>query len=92
MMEVRIADNLDLGEHEAGYGWKAGDTRPRDSAPGWWGVRKGRTAWVVIFRSINGPEYTIQSFSLTTSGERAAKVMALKLVDIAWGRGEPRFR
>jgi hypothetical protein len=93
MMEVRTADNLDLGKHNPGYEWNAGSTPLRDEDPGAWLVKlRPGGCWVVIFRSINGPKYDITTFPLTDKGERAAKVMASKLVDIAWGREEPRFR
>ncbi len=84
MAEVLTKD-LDLGEHEAGYQWVAGQTPPEDSAPGKWVVKKNLLAWAVLFLSSNGPEYVIQTFPLTEGGEKAAKVMALKLVHISWG-------
>lgn len=37
-------------------------------------------------KSAAGPDYTIARFPPTENGERAAKTMALKLVDRAWGR------
>ncbi len=93
MVEIRIADALDLGNHEPGYEWKAGGTPQGDNDPGTWLVRlRPGGCWVVIFRSIASVEYEITTFPLTDKGERAAKVMALKLVDISWGREVPRFR
>ena len=84
MAEV-LTNDLDLGEHEIGYIWLAGQTPPEDSAPGKWIVKKSPLAWAVLFLSINGPEYVIQTFSPTEGGERVAKVMAQKLVHISWG-------
>lgn len=101
MVEVRIKD-LDLGEHEIGYTWKAGETPPQGSplrehvverdinSPGEWLVRKDPTCWTVLFRSSNGPEYPIHTLPHTGEGERAAKAMALKLVDIAWDKKRRR--
>jgi broad specificity phosphatase PhoE len=39
-----------------------------------------------LFHSDKGTTYIIHTFPLTEEGERAAKTMALKLADIAWGR------
>lgn len=80
-------DRLDLGEHLCGYEWEAGETPPGDAAPGKWVVRKVPDEWVVLFRSRKGAEYLIQNFSPTDDGEKAAKGMALRLIDIDWGRG-----
>jgi hypothetical protein len=71
---------------EVGYEWDAGNTPPGDSAPGRWTVRREDGQWVVLFHSFKGPEYVITTFAPTEDGERAAKTMALKSVEIAWGR------
>lgn len=86
MAEVKTAQELGHGEPQVGCEWDAGLTPLGDSAPGRWTVRRDPDHWVVIFHSFNGPEYIIQTFTPTEYGERAAKGMALKLVDIAWGR------
>ena len=84
MLKVRATANLDLGGHEAGYKWVAGATPPNDPAPGEWFVKLDKV-WTVMFRSTpTGAEYPIQAFSPDDEGERAAKGMANKLVDIAW--------
>lgn len=88
MAETRTAENLDLGGHEKGYEWVAGTTPPDDPASsGKWIVRL-TDIWSVIFRPEPDPpgliEYPIQAFSPDDEGERAAKVMANKLVDNAW--------
>jgi len=88
MPNLKTAKDLDLYGHEAGYEWEAGQTPPGDSATGTWLVRRTADSWVVIFRSAAGPEYEIMPLPATDNGERVAKVMALKLVDIAWGREE----
>lgn len=86
MPEARTAENLDLGNHEAGYEWVAGEMPPRGYVPGVCFVRKYTDCWTVIFRSAAGAEYIIQPFRLTDNGERAAKVMANKLVNRAWAK------
>jgi hypothetical protein len=80
------AIDLDLGEHEEGYQWVAGSTPEDDPAPGRWIVRRNADSWMVLFRSITRAQYSIQDYPGTLEGERAAKMMALKLVDIANGR------
>ncbi len=95
MAEVKTAENLDLGGHEAGYEWVAGRSPPGVSAPGEWFVRLYKDCWNVMFRSApTGAEYIIQPFKPNDRGERAAKNMANKLVDIAWEsyRNDPRRR
>lgn len=81
-MEITLKD-LDLGEHEVGYQWVAGSTPENDPAPGRWLVRKLPTSWSVIFRTINRVEYIILDYDATAEGERVAKMMAQKLVDVA---------
>jgi hypothetical protein len=61
-------------------------TPPGDSAPGRWAAIKRAQDWAVIFRSDKGAEYVIHAFPPNDAGERAAKLMALKLVEIAWGK------
>jgi hypothetical protein len=84
--QVKTARELGLGEPQPGYEWEAGWTPPGDSAPGWWTVIKRARDWAVLFHYNEGAQYIIQTFTPTEEGERAAKIMALKLVDIAWGR------
>ena len=94
MTETRTTENLDIGNHEPGYEWAAGETPPNDTAPGKW-VVKLTHVWAVVFRSApTGAEYIIQAFSPDDEGERVAKTMANKLVDIAWEayRNDPRRR
>jgi len=86
--DIKTYSELHGKEAEVGYEWDAGLTPPGDSAPGRWTVRRDTDHWVVLFHSFNGPEYIIQTFAPTEDGERAAKGMALKLVDIVWGRGD----
>jgi hypothetical protein len=88
MAEVKTAQELGQKEPQPGYEWDAGLTPPGDKAPGRWTVRRTKENWVVLFHSFGGPEYIIHTLSPTGDGERAAKEMALKLVDIAWGREE----
>lgn len=83
---MKTLRELGFGEPKPGYEWDAGNTPPGDKSPGQWTARRDPENWVVLFHSFNGPEYIIQTFSPTEDGERAAKTMALKLVDIAWGR------
>ncbi len=83
--QVKTSEELGFGEPEPGYEADMGNTPPGDKSPGRWTVRRDPDAWVVLFHSFNGPEYVIQTFSPTAEGERAAKTMALRLVDIAWG-------
>jgi hypothetical protein len=82
MAEIKTLD-LDLGGHEVGYKWLAGKTPPRNWSPGRWVVRRDPSEWVIVFYSLHGPKYTIATFTPTDEGERAAKVMALKLVENA---------
>lgn len=86
MAEVKTAQELGQGEPQVGYEADMGLTPPGDSVPGRWTVKRDPDHWVVLFHSFSGPEYIIHTFSPTEDGERAAKGMALKLVDIAWGR------
>jgi hypothetical protein len=86
MEQVRTAQELGLGKPGYGYEWEAGETPPGDSAPGRWAAIKRARNWAVVFRSAKGTEYLIHTFPLNESGERAAKTMAIKLVDIAWGK------
>jgi hypothetical protein len=86
MEQVKTARELGLGEPKRGYEWEAGETPPGDSAPGRWIVKKRARDWAVLFHSDKGVTYIIHTFSPTEEGERAARSMALKLVDIAWGR------
>jgi hypothetical protein len=88
MAKAKTAKELGQGELEVGYEWDAGLTPPGDSAPGRWTVKRDTDKWVVLFHSFNGPEYIIHTFPPTEDGERAAKGMALLIVDIAWGRGD----
>lgn len=86
-IEVKTHRELHGKEPEPGYEWDAGNTPPRDKEPGRWMVRRDRDNWVVLFHFSNGrPENIISTFPPTEDGERAAKIMALKLVDVAWGR------
>ncbi|MBA7632308.1 hypothetical protein ES703_39851 [subsurface metagenome] len=91
--EVKTSQELGLGEPKPGYEWDAGNTPPGHKSPGRWTVRRNREHWVVLFHSFSymppqyvGPDYIIATFPPTEEGERAAKKMALKLVDNAWGR------
>jgi len=86
MEQVKTAQELGLGKPRPGYEWEAGGTPPGDSAPGRWAAIKRTRDWAVIFRSDKGAEYIIHTFPLSEAGERAAKNMAMKLVDIAWGK------
>jgi hypothetical protein len=86
MEQAKTAQELGLGESKHGYKWEAGATPPGDSAPGRWAAIKRAQDWVVIFRSDKGAEYVIHAFPPSDTGERAAKLMALKLVEIAWGK------
>ena len=86
MEQVKTARELGLGEPKRGYEWEAGGTPPGDSVPGQWTVAKRARDWVVLFHSDKGATYIIHTFSPTEEGERAARTMALKLVDVAWGR------
>jgi hypothetical protein len=85
-MEIKTNQELHGKEPQVGYEWDAGLTPPSDPAPGRWTVRREQDKWVVLFHSFNGPEYRIHAFPPTEDGERAAKRMALTLVDIAWGK------
>jgi hypothetical protein len=86
MDQIKTARELGLSEPEPGYEWEAGGAPPGDTVPGRWMVKKRARDWVVLFHSDKGTQYVIHTFTLTEEGERAAKTMALKLVDIAWGR------
>jgi len=86
MEQVKTARESGFDEPTVGYEWGAGDTPPGDSAPGRWAVMREENKWVVAFHAFRGPTYVIHTFPSTEDGERAAKIMALKLVDIAWGR------
>ena len=86
MEQVKTARELGLGEPQRGYEWEAGGTPPGDSVPGRWTATKRARDWAVLFHSDKGAEYIIHTFPLTEEGERAAKTMAMKLVDIAWGK------
>jgi hypothetical protein len=86
MEQVKTAQELGQGKPEYGYEWEAGTTPPGDSAPGRWAAIKRSRDWAVLFRSEKGAEYVIHTFPLSEVGERAAKTMAMKLVDIAWGK------
>ena len=101
-MEVKTHQELHGQEAPVGYEADMGLTPPGDKAPGRWTVRRDAEHWVVLFHSFldapqmgfdrngfspgPGPDYIIATFLPTEEGERAAKTMALKLVDIAWGR------
>ena len=86
MEQVKTSREFGFGEPQTGYEWDAGNTPPGDNSAGRWTVKRSEDGWVVLFHSFNGPEYVIQTFAPTDDGERGAKTMALKLVDIAWGR------
>ena len=86
MEQVKTAQELGLGKPIRGYEWEAGQTPPGDSAPGRWTAVKRARDWAVMFRSAKGAEYIIHTFPISETGERAAKTMATKLVDIAWGK------
>ena len=102
MEQVKTSQELGFGEPKVGYEWNAGNTPPGDKSPGRWTVRRDPDHWVVLFHSFvdepqtgferkgfshgTGPDYIIVTFLPTEDGERAAKTMALKLVDVAWGR------
>jgi hypothetical protein len=86
MEQVRTEQGPGLGKPKLGPEWEAGGTPPGDSAPGLWAVAKRARDWAVLFRSAKGVEYVVHTFPLSETGERAAKTMAAKLVDIAWGK------
>jgi len=86
MEQVKTARELGFDEPAVGYQWDAGNTPPGDAIPGQWLVKRERKGWVVLFHTSEGTEYIIHTFPPTEDGERAAKTMALKLVDFAWGR------
>jgi hypothetical protein len=86
MEQAKTARELGFDEPRVGYEWDAGSTPPGDSAPGRWIVRREGDNWVVLFRASRGTEYAIHAFAPNEDGERLAKMMALKLVDFAWGR------
>jgi hypothetical protein len=101
-VEVKTHRELHGKDPAVGYEWDAGNTPPEDPAPGRWTVRRDPDHWVALFHSFidapqrgfekkgfargTGPDYIIATFLPTEQGERAAKTMALKLVDMAWGR------
>ena len=87
MEQVKTEQGPGLGKPKLGLEWEAGGTPPGDSAPGQWAVARRARDWAVLFRSAKGAEYVINTFPLTEAGERAAKIMAAKLVDVAWGKG-----
>ena len=89
MEQVKTSQELGLGEPQSGYEWDAGNTPPGDKSPGRWTVRRDPDHWVVLFHSFIykvDADYIIATLPPTEEGERAAKKMALKLVDTAWGR------
>jgi hypothetical protein len=86
MEQAKTVQELGLGQVKLGHEWEAGATPPGDSAPGRWATIKRAQDWAVIFRSDKGAEYIIHAFPPSDAGERAAKLMALKLVEIAWGK------
>jgi hypothetical protein len=86
MEQLRTEQELGLAKPRRGYEWEAGETPPGDSAPGRWVAIKRARDWAVIFRSTKGNEYVIHTFTLSEAGEKAAKTMAIKLVEIAWGK------
>ena len=86
MEQMKTAQELGLDKAVYGREWEAGETPPGDSAPGWWTAARRVRDWAVLFRSDKGIEYVVHTFPLTLNGERAARAMAAKLVDIAWGR------
>ena len=87
MEQVRTEQGPGLGKIKLSLEWEAGGTPPGDSAPGRWAVVRRVRDWAILFRSAKGVEYVINTFPLTEAGERAAKTMAAKLVDVAWGKG-----
>ena len=91
--EVKTHQELHGKEAPVGYEADMGNTPPGHKSPGRWTVRRNPDHWVVLFHSFSymppqyvGPDYIIATFPPTEEGERAAKKMALKLVDNAWGR------
>lgn len=87
MEQVKTEQGPGLGKPKLGREWEAGGTPPGDSAPGRWAVAKRARDWAVLFRSAKGAEYVIHTFPLSEAGERAARTMAAKLVEVAWGKG-----
>ncbi len=87
MEQVKTEQGSGLGKPKLGREWEAGGTPPGDSAPGRWAVARRVRDWAVLFRSAKGAEYIVHTFPLTEAGERAARTMAAKLVDVAWGKG-----
>lgn len=87
MEELRTEQGPGLGKPGLRFEWEVGSTPPGDSAPGTWSVVRRARDWAILFRSAKGAEYVIHTFPLSETGERAAKTMATKLVDIAWGKG-----
>lgn len=92
MEQMKTAQELGLGKAVYGREWEAGETPPGDSAPGKWAAAKRARDWAVLFRSTKGIEYVIHTFPLTSTGERAARSMAAKLVEIAWGKNTQAVR
>jgi len=88
-VEVKTHRELHGKDPAVGYEWDAGNTSPGDKEPGRWTARRDSDNWVLLFHPVDGNEHVIRNFEPTEQGERAAKTMALKLVDVAWGR-EPR--
>lgn len=86
MEQVRTEQGQGFGKSKLGLEWEVGSTPPGDSAPGNWAVARRARDWAILFRSAKGAEYVIHTFPLSESGEKAAKTMATKLVDIAWGK------
>ena len=86
MEQVKTARELGFGKPKVGYEWDAGSTPLEDSLPGRWVVTRKRDKWVVLFHASEGAQYVIHTFPADEAGERAAKTMALKLVEFAWGR------
>lgn len=102
--EVKTSRELGFGEPKVGYEADMGNTPPGDPNPGHWTVRRETDSWALIFHSFvaypvsgfykkgfdpgPGPDYIIATFLPTEEGERAVKKMALRLVDMAWGRDE----
>ena len=86
MEQVKTEQGPGLDKLKLGLEWEAGGTPPGDSAPGRWAVAKRARDWAVLFRSAKGVEYVIHTFPLSEDGEKAAKTMAAKLVDVAWGK------
>ena len=87
-MSVRTHGELHGREAEIGHEADLGYTPPGHPSPGRWTVRRDPDGWMLLFHSFRGVEYVISRFSPTEEGERAARAMGLKLVDVAWGRND----